>query len=149
MRRSMRGGAWAWLALVWTGSAGAAGYDFYGDWPTHVVTGDGTDVGVSVLYQYDVNRFSGDGGRFEDAAAQRRKYLGFYARKPGIYDINVQYDFQARQWVDTFVRIRTRGAFGIDLGHGRPRARHDKRNGVTPARVAGSHRRTATPIHNV
>ncbi len=116
MRRSMRGGAWAWLALVWTGSAGAAGYDFYGDWPTHVVTGDGTDVGVSVLYQYDVNRFSGDGGRFEDAAAQRRKYLGFYARKPGIYDINVQYDFQARQWVDTFVRIRTRGAFGIDLG---------------------------------
>ena len=114
MRRRRWG--WGWVLWAWAGGALAADYDFRGDWPTHVVANDGTDVGVSVLYQYDVNRFTGDGGRFEDAATNRRKYLGWYLRKPGVYDVNVQYDFQARQWVDTFVRVRTKGALGTDLG---------------------------------
>lgn len=116
MRRRTQRGRWAWFALACTGGVQASGDGLHGDWPTHVVTGDGTDLGVSVLYQYDLNRFSHDGGRFDDAATNRRKYLGFYVRKPGVYDANVQYDFQARQWMDTFVRVRARGAFGVDLG---------------------------------
>ncbi|WP_255367334.1 porin [Dyella sp. OK004] len=91
-------------------------YDFYGNWPTHVVTGDGTDVGISALYQIDLNRFSHDEGRLQDALTNRRKYLGFYVRKQGVYDVNVQYDYQARLWVDAFVRVRSKGLLGTDLG---------------------------------
>ncbi|WP_237561516.1 OprO/OprP family phosphate-selective porin [Frateuria defendens] len=114
-----RYGAVAWLAagLGLAGQAQAADYDVFGDWPTHVVAADGTDFGIGVLYQYDLNRFKHDDGRLEDAQTNRRKYFGFYLRKPGLYDVNVQYDFQVRQWVDTFVRVRSKGLFGTDFGN--------------------------------
>ena len=70
----------------------AGTYDAFGNWPTHGLLPDGTDVGVSVLYQYDMDRFAGERGALRDADTNRRRYLGFYLRKPGVYDVNVQYD---------------------------------------------------------
>ncbi|WP_425601031.1 OprO/OprP family phosphate-selective porin [Dyella sedimenti] len=105
------------LLLACSGCCFADGYDFYGNWPTHVTAGDGTDFGLAVLYQYDLNQFSNDGGRLEDAHTNRRRYLGVYLRKPGVYDAIVQYDYQARQWADAFVRFRSSGVVGADLGN--------------------------------
>ncbi|WP_233171686.1 porin [Dyella sp. ASV21] len=92
-------------------------YDLYSNWPTHVTASDGTDFGLAVLYQYDVNRFSNDGGRLEDAATNRRRYFGLYLRKPGVYDAIAQYDYQAKQWADAFVRFRSGGVIGKDIGN--------------------------------
>jgi len=105
------------LLLVWPLCGFADDYSFYSNWPTHVTAGDGTDFGLAVLYQYDTNQFSQSGGRLEDASTNRRRYLGLYLRKPGLYDAIVQYDYQAKQWVDTFVRFRTQGLLGTDLGN--------------------------------
>ncbi|WP_267221087.1 OprO/OprP family phosphate-selective porin [Dyella silvae] len=109
--------SWSLLSLAWPVVCLADNYDFYSNWPTHITASDGTDVGLAVLYQYDVNQFSNDGGRFEDAATNRRKYLGLYVRKPGLYDAIAQYDFQANQWADAFVRFRSSGVIGQDLGN--------------------------------
>lgn len=105
------------LLLAWPLVGLADDYNFYSNWPTHITTSDGTDFGLAALYQYDINRFSNDDGRFQDSSTNRRKYLGLFIRKPGLYDAIAQYDFQARQWVDTFVRVRTRGFLGDDLGN--------------------------------
>ncbi|RDI97365.1 porin [Dyella solisilvae] len=105
------------LSLAAPACCFADDYDFYSNWPTHVVASDGTDFGLAVLYQYDVNNFSHDEGRFEDASTARRKYLGLFLRKPGVYDAIVQYDFQARLWADAFVRVRSSGVLGQDLGN--------------------------------
>ncbi|WP_266181841.1 OprO/OprP family phosphate-selective porin [Dyella humicola] len=105
------------LLLAWPLAGFADDYNFYSNWPTHITTSDGTDFGLAVLYQYDINRFYNDDGHFEDASTNRRKYLGLFIRKPGLYDAIVQYDFQAKQWVDTFVRVRTSGFLGDDLGN--------------------------------
>lgn len=113
------GGPMTFLAALAASSSCASAsdaYDFYGNWPTHVVTGDGTDIGISALYQGDLNRFSHDDGRFQDALTNRRKYLGFYVKKQGVYDLNVQYDYQAKLWVDTYIRVRSKGLLGTDLG---------------------------------
>ncbi|QNK01154.1 OprO/OprP family phosphate-selective porin [Dyella telluris] len=103
-------GAWPVCCL-------ADSYDFYSNWPTHITASDGTDVGLAVLYQYDVNQFSNDGGRLEDSSTNRRRYFGAYIRKPGVYDAIAQYDFQAKQWADAFVRFRSGGVIGEDVGN--------------------------------
>ena len=95
----------------------ADNYDVYSNWPTHVSASDGTDFGVAVLYQYDVNQFSNDAGKFEDANTNRRRYFGLYLRKPGVYDAIAQYDFQANQWADAFIRFRSGGVIGKDIGN--------------------------------
>lgn len=105
------------LLCAWPVCCLADDYDFYGNWPTHVTASDGTDVGLAVLYQYDLNQFSNDDGRFEDASTNRRRYLGLYVRKPGLYDAIAQYDFQAKQWADAFVRVRSSGVLDEDLGN--------------------------------
>lgn len=91
-------------------------YDFATDWPTHYVFGDGTDLGLSLKYQYDVDRFGDDGGRFEDAQTNRRKELGFFIKKKGVYDATVLYDFQSRIWQDTYLRVQSKGVLGHDVG---------------------------------
>ncbi|HET6555591.1 MAG TPA: porin [Dyella sp.] len=114
----LRGACFAGLlALGLPACALAADYDIYSNWPTHVTASDGTDFGLAVLYQYDMNRFSNDAGRLEDAGTNRRRYLGAYLRKPGVYDAIAQYDYQARQWTDAFLRFRTSGVLGKDLGN--------------------------------
>jgi phosphate-selective porin OprO/OprP len=90
--------------------------DWLYKWPTHLKTDDGTDIGLVLRYQYDVNDFSHDGGKFADAHTNRRKYLGFYLKKPGVYDATVYYDFQSRQWQDVFARLQSQAVFGADYG---------------------------------
>ena len=86
------------------------------NWPTHVHTNGGTDIGLVLRYQYDVNDFAHDDGKFADAHTNRRKYLGFYIKKPGVYDATVYYDFQSKQWQDVFARLQSRAVLGEDVG---------------------------------
>jgi phosphate-selective porin OprO and OprP len=104
------------LALWAPGNARAGDDDWLDNWPTHVTFNDGTDVGLVLRYQYDVNNFSHDDDKFEDAHTNRRKYLGFYVKKPGVYDATVYYDFQSKAWQDVFARLQSRAIFGQDFG---------------------------------
>lgn len=107
------------LALALPAAAHAAQanpYAFSDTWPTHVVLDDGTDLGIAFKYQYDVNRFSQDDGRFADAHTNRRKELGVYAKKKNVYDATAVFDFQAKTWLDVFARVQTRALFGSDAG---------------------------------
>lgn len=104
------------LALLAPSHAKAGDNDWLYNWPTHVTTGDGTDIGLVMRYQYDVNDFSHDDGKFTDAHTNRRKYLGFYVKKPGVYDATVYYDFQSKQWQDVFARLQSKAVLGEDFG---------------------------------
>lgn len=102
--------------LASAGGSPANRYDFTSHWPTHYVFDDGTDLGLALKYQYDVDRFSHDDGRLADAQTNRRKELGFYVKKKGVYDATVVYDFQARTWLDTYLRVQGKSLFGRDVG---------------------------------
>jgi phosphate-selective porin OprO/OprP len=105
------------LLAVWAPSNAKAGDDdWLYNWPTHFKTDDGTDIGLVLRYQYDVNNFSHDDDKFTDAHTNRRKYLGFYVKKPGVYDATVYYDFQSKQWQDVFARLQSRALLGGDYG---------------------------------
>jgi phosphate-selective porin OprO/OprP len=84
-------------ALAAAAFAGAAhAYDFE-DWPTHYTFSDGTDLGLVLVYRYDVNNFSDDtrpdgSSAFEDSATNRRKELGLSLKKKGVYDAIVDYE---------------------------------------------------------
>lgn len=91
-------------------------YNFADNWPTHHVFGDGTDAGLSLKYQYDVDRFSNDGGHLADVQTNRRKELGFYLKKKDVYDVTAGYDFQARAWLDVYLRVQGKALFGTDVG---------------------------------
>lgn len=97
-------------------AAAADDYDWLNNWPTHVQLGDGTDIGLVLRYQYDLNDFSHDDDKFTDAHGARRKYLGFYVKKPGVYDGTVYYDFQSKQWQDAFIRLQSQAVLGDDFG---------------------------------
>ena len=59
------------VAIALAGCAGAASaYDFE-DWPTHYTFADGTDLGLVMVYRYDVNDFSDD--RLPSGASRLRK----------------------------------------------------------------------------
>ncbi|HKU79666.1 MAG TPA: porin [Rhodanobacteraceae bacterium] len=82
------------------------------DWPTHYTFGNGVDVGLKGLLQYDSNDFGKDrlpdGMRvFDDAHAWRRKEFYLYVSKSGVFEINAGYDFQARAWVDNYLAVET------------------------------------------
>lgn len=94
----------------------ASSYDFRNHWPTRIVLGDGSDLGIAFKYQYDVERFSHDHGRLADAQTNRRKELGAYARKKGVYDATAVYDFQAKTWLDVYARVQAKALFGTDAG---------------------------------
>lgn len=91
-------------------------YTFADNWPTYYVFDDDTDVGLALKYQYDVDRFSNDDGRLADAQTNRRKELGFYVKKKGVYDATVVYDFQAKAWLDTYLRVQSKAILGRDVG---------------------------------
>ncbi|HUA79483.1 MAG TPA: porin [Dyella sp.] len=104
------------LAVMAPTNAKAGDVDGLDHWPTQVQLSDGTDIGLVLRYQYDVNDFSHDDHAFIDAHTNRRKYLGFYVKKPGVYDATVYYDFQSRQWQDAFLRLQSKAALGEDFG---------------------------------
>lgn len=104
------------FAALVTTSVKADDYDWLNNWPTHVQFSDGTDLGLVLRYQYDVNNFSDDDNKFVNSHTNRRKYLGFYVKKPGVYDATVYYDFQSKQWQDSFFRLQSQWVFGYDFG---------------------------------
>lgn len=85
-------------------------------WPTHYTFADGSDIGASLLYQYDLNDFSHAGGRLPDAHTNRRKYLGLYLAKKGVYDAKVEFDFQSKKWQDAYLRVQSKALLGRDAG---------------------------------
>lgn len=91
-------------------------YDWRTNWPTHYVFADGTDVGLSLKYQYDLDRFSNDQGVYEDAQTNRRKEVGIFVRKKGVYDGTVVFDFQSKTWLDVFFRLQSKAVLGADYG---------------------------------
>ncbi|SFS14140.1 phosphate-selective porin OprO and OprP [Dyella sp. OK004] len=91
-------------------------YNFRDNWPTHYVFSDGTDLGLAVKYQDDLDNFSNDDGRLKDSSTNRRKEFGAYIKKKDVYDATVVYDFQAKTWLDVFFRLQTKALFGNDLG---------------------------------
>lgn len=128
----------------------ALAYDI-NDWPTHYTFSDGTDIGVTLNYQYDINDFSGDDGVLgEDISTNRRKEFGFTLKKKGVYDATAQFDFQSRQWLDVFLRLETKALFGAD--YGKLRFGYSKTpvgfEGITSAR-APSFLETALPVQAV
>ncbi|MDE2054859.1 MAG: porin [Xanthomonadaceae bacterium] len=96
--------------------AAARDYSFPGDWPMHRVFADGTDFGITGLYQYDVNNFSHDDEFLRDAHTNRRKYLALYLKKKGVYDAKAEFDFQSKKWQDVYLRVQSKALFGEDVG---------------------------------
>ncbi|MGN6520285.1 MAG: OprO/OprP family phosphate-selective porin [Dokdonella sp.] len=106
--------------LLAAAPAPASAYDRE-DWPVHYTFGDGTDVGLTAVYRYDINQFSEDrraGGSaaFEDSHTNRRKELGLTLRKKGVYEAIVDYEYQGKSWLDTNVRVQSRPFLGTDIG---------------------------------
>jgi phosphate-selective porin OprO/OprP len=98
----------------------AHAYDI-NDWPTHYLFSDGTDFGLVMAYRYDVNNFSHDqepdgSNAFEDSSTNRRKELGLFMRKKGVYDAIVDYEFQGKSWLDTAIRFQSKAFFDHDYG---------------------------------
>lgn len=111
-----------WILTAWLVCAPSASraYDM-DDWPTHHAFADGTDVGLVAAYRYDINEFSNDtlangSHRFEDSATHRRKELGLTLRKSGVYDAIVDFEYQGKTWLDTFLRVQSNAVFGQDYG---------------------------------
>ena len=91
------------------------------DWPIHYTFADGTDVGLTGIYRWDVNDFANDtlpNGKaaFADAPTNRRKGFGFAVNKPGFYDVFVEYEFENRQWLDAYLRVQSKALLGDDYG---------------------------------
>jgi phosphate-selective porin OprO/OprP len=106
---------------VFAGAAGSAHAYDWNDWPTHYTFSDGTDIGLVLMYRYDVNNFSDDrlpngNDAFEDSSTNRRKELGLSLKKKGVYDAIVDYEYQGKTWLDTNVRFYSKGFFGEDYG---------------------------------
>ena len=98
----------------------AQAYDI-NDWPTHYTFSDGTDIGLTGTYRFDVNDFSNDTladgtHRFEDSATNRRKELGITLKKKGVYDAIVDFEYQGRTWLDVFLRVQSKAFLGADYG---------------------------------
>lgn len=101
-------------------AAPAAAYDL-NDWPVHYTFGDGTDVGLTGVYRYDVNEFSDDtlpngSSRFEDSHTNRRKELGLTLKKKGVYDAVIAYEYEAKSWQDVNLRLQSKAFLGADYG---------------------------------
>lgn len=94
----------------------AQDYSSLGDWPTHTTFADGTDFGISGLYQYDVNDFSHDNGLLGESHTNRRKYFGVYLKKKGVYDAKAEFDYQSKKWQDVYLRVQSKTLFGRDAG---------------------------------
>ncbi|MGH8173738.1 MAG: porin, partial [Rhodanobacteraceae bacterium] len=109
------------LGVMLFAAAGVArAYDI-NDWPTHYVFSDGTDFGLVFAYRYDVNNFSHDAepdgsNAFEDSSTNRRKELGLFMRKKGVYDAIVDYEFESKSWLDTSLRVQSKAFFDRDYG---------------------------------
>ena len=84
--------------------------------PAACTLSDGTAFGMNLSYQYDSDNFSHDDGTFTDSNTFRRKQLGIYARKSGVFDFTMTYDFESRAWQDVYARIQSDAFLKHDIG---------------------------------
>ncbi|MFZ0870796.1 MAG: porin, partial [Rhodanobacter sp.] len=84
--------------------------------PATCAFGDGTTFGMNLSYQYDSDNFSHDDGTFADSNTFRRKQLGIYARKSGVFDFTMTYDFESHAWQDVYARIQSAALLKQDIG---------------------------------
>ena len=115
-------------ALACAAGSNAMAYDLLNDWPVKYKTDTGYEYGFKGLYQYDLNRFSGDtthpltgADLFPDANAWRRKEFNFYGKTPWGLDFQVGYDFTfaggvSAGWIDNFVRYTSPSAGAFRIG---------------------------------
>lgn len=98
-----------------------AGDAWADDWPMHYTFADGTDIGLTGIYRWDINDFAGDtlangAPAFADSHTNRRKGFGFTVNKPGVYDVFVEYEFENRTWLDVYGRVQSKALLGDDYG---------------------------------
>lgn len=91
------------------------------DWPTHYTFADGTDLGLTAAYRYDINDFSDDTlsdgtHKFVDSHTNRRKELGITLKKKGVYDAIIAREYEGKTWLDVFLRVQSKALFGSDIG---------------------------------
>ena len=108
------------IVLAVAASEAALAYDL-DDWPVHHAFADGTDLALLGVYRYDLNEFSNDAlpnGKpaFADSHTNRRKELGLTLKKKGVYDAIIDYEYQNRTWLDTYVRVQSKAFLGADYG---------------------------------
>ena len=115
-------------ALALACGTNAMAYDLLNDWPVKLKTEGGYEYGFKGLYQYDLNRFSGDtvnpatgADLFTDANAWRRKEFNFYGKTPWGLDFQIGYDFTvaggvSAGWIDNFVRYTSTDAGAFRVG---------------------------------
>lgn len=84
-------------------------------WPIKYTTATGTEWSLYGNYQYDAIDVR-HSDTIEDAHTNRRKELGFTARRKGAWDALVYYDFQSKLWLDVYWRVDSRWLFGDDYG---------------------------------
>lgn len=53
---------------------------------------------------------------FPSVQTSRRKELGFYIKKKGVYDVVAGYDYQSKLWLDTYARVQSKALLGHDAG---------------------------------
>jgi phosphate-selective porin OprO/OprP len=84
--------------------------------PVACTLSDGTAFGMNLSYQYDSDNFSHDDGVFTDANTFRRKQIGIYARKNGVFDFTMTYDFESHAWQDVYARVQSAALLKQDIG---------------------------------
>jgi phosphate-selective porin OprO and OprP len=84
--------------------------------PAACTLADGTAFGMNLSYQYDADDFSHGDGVFTDANTFRRRQIGIYARKSGVFDFTMTYDFESRAWQDVYTRFQSAALFKHDIG---------------------------------
>ncbi len=85
-------------------------------WPPKLTFADDTEVALTGNYSWDINRFSADGGAFDDDQDWRRREIGIGIKRKGLYDVTAVYDFQADTWLDVALRLDSKGLTGRDFG---------------------------------
>ncbi|MGC1329693.1 hypothetical protein, partial [Pseudomonas sp.] len=79
--------------------------------PAACTLADGTAFGMNLSYQYDADDFSHGDGVFADSNTFRRRQIGIYARKSGVFDFAMTYDFESRAWQDVYTRFQSAALF--------------------------------------
>ena len=129
-------------------SAPALAYDIE-NWPTKTKLADGTELALTGNFAWDTVDFSGD-PRLVDSDGMRRREFGATVKKAGVWDAMVYFDFEAKSWLDVFVRLDSTHFFDRDLG--KLRVGYTKvpvgLEGVTSSR-AGTFMELAAPIQAI
>lgn len=108
--------------LALSAVANANDYGLLGDWPTTWKSGNGYEVSVLGLFQYDTNHFSGDTWNaatgtplFENADDWRRTELDLSLKMPFGLELRAGYDWQ-NTWTDNYLKYSSDRLGSFRLG---------------------------------